>query len=512
MTARFGRVAAFRSALLMTGSTYVTYLIGLIVSTLVARSLGPTDYGHYAYLVWLSSVLILIFNNGLTTSGMRFVSECLGREDHAQARGVHGWLLKRYRVSLLLGALAFAAAFPFIQPAQWSGPAWLFAAAALLAALAKSGYLFGSSIAKGHGLFNIEAHTTNLMAVASLVGTGVLAAWRQPLSAYIALFVVLSLGHTVMTYALMARAGISPSHDSLDPDVVGRMRKHLVWSIVLTLIAALSNKSIETVMLNALVGPEAVGFFSIAATMTRGGVDLLASGLSSILLPIMAHAFGAGGLSRVHRIMGDAVRYYFFLGIILAGVGYLWAAPVVTLMYGAQFAPAITALQIMLLVGGFTMTEAAFSSLLSTTDHQKLRAFIAMFWIAVVAAACTLLIPRYGFTGALAAHAVSRVVVFIVTVGGLVTMMKIPLPWRELGRMILTALGALVLPGAVLWIWPGLVSQFIAGGLFGLGCLLLSVWFRVWTTRDVSVVHAVAERIQPLRRLARWLEKHARPS
>ncbi len=512
MTGRFGRVSAFRSALLMTGSTYVTYIIGLLVSTMIARSLGPDQYGHYAYLVWLSGVLIMVYNNGLTTSGMRFVSECLGREDTEQARSVHGWLIRRYRVSLLLGTAAFLAAFPWIQPSQWDGPVWLFAAAALAAALAKSGYLFGSSVAKGHGLFNIEAHTTNLMALASLVGTAVITFYKLPLGAYIVLFVVLSLGHTVMTYALMRRAGIHPAYGDLDPALVERIRKHLIWSIVLTLIAALTNKSIETVMLNSLVGPAAVGYFTIAATMARGGVDLLASGLSSILLPIMAHAFGSGGIERVHRIMGDVVRYYFFLGLILAGVGCLWAAPVVTVMYGAAYAPAIVALQVMVLVGGFTMTEAAFSSLLSTTDHQKLRAYLAMFWIAVVTLACVTLIPAYGFEGALAAHALSRVVVFTVIVAGLVIRMKIPLPYRELGRMLLTALAALVLPALIVWLVPGLLAQFVAGAVYGAGCLLLSVVMGVWTRADVSVVRSLSERIRPLARLATWLERHARPS
>ena len=39
--AAFGRRATLRAALQMTGSTYVVYATGLIVSALVARHIGP---------------------------------------------------------------------------------------------------------------------------------------------------------------------------------------------------------------------------------------------------------------------------------------------------------------------------------------------------------------------------------------------------------------------------------------------------------------------------------------
>ena len=75
MNQPFGRGAAIRAALQMTGSTYVIYATGLLVSALIARSVGPADFGRYSYLVWLAGVLIMVGNNGLTTSAIRFVSE-----------------------------------------------------------------------------------------------------------------------------------------------------------------------------------------------------------------------------------------------------------------------------------------------------------------------------------------------------------------------------------------------------------------------------------------------------
>ncbi len=108
--------------------------------------------------------------------------------------------------------------------------------------------------------------------------------------------------------------------------------------MVLAFVAALSNKSVETLLLNRFAGAEAVGFFTIGASLTRGGVELLSSGLTTILMPTMAHAFGAGGIERVNRIASNAMRYYQFVGLLLAGVGVFWAEPVIAVMYGARYA------------------------------------------------------------------------------------------------------------------------------------------------------------------------------
>lgn len=511
MSGRFGRDAAFRSALLMTGSTYVTYVVGLLVSTVVARSLGPDDYGHYAYLVWMSGTLILLFNNGLTNSGMRFVSESLGRNGGSeQARGVHQWLRKRYLASLVIGTVLFITLFPVLRPSDWQMSLWLFGAAVLVSALAKSGYLFSSSIAKGYGIFGIEASTTNTMALLSLVGAFALGYLDADLQAYIILFVIMSLGHLVMTLLLMRRANIAAEEQPLPDELVGRIRKHLFWSIVLTLIAALTNKSVETVMLNSWVGPAAVGFFTIAATMTRGGVDLLASGLSSILLPVMSHAFGAGGMARVQRIMADAVRYYFFLGLLLAGVGGLWAAPAVMLLYGESFSPAIPALQVMLVVGGLVMPEAAFYALLSSTDHLKLRVYVAAVSVGVVAAACLALIPKFGLWGALAAHAASRLVVFALIVVALTRKLDVRLPYRELARMSAIGLISVALPLLLVYLVDGPIIALLAGALFAATYLPLSVVMRVWTRSDVGTISGRLARLPGIGKMVPWLERHAR--
>lgn len=510
MNALFGRAAAVRAALLMTSSTYVLYAAGLVVSALIARAVGPDDFGRYSYLVWLAGVLGIISNNGLTTTGIRFVSESLGRDSTASAQAVHGWLRRRQAACTALVAGAFLLALPFFTPAGWehSSP-WTYAGIVILSMIAKTHFLFDISIAKGYGRFNVEAYSSMAVSVLNLVAVIVLMLLDAPLLAYLMLFALASTAYALWATAMMRRAGIRASHAPIEPELRRRMTRHLGWTIALALAWMLGNKSIETWLLNALVGAAAVGYFTIAAALTRGGVDLLSSGLSSVLMPAMAHAYGARGQPQVNLILGYSLRYFQFLGLMLAGVGVCWSQLGVTLMYGSEYQPVVNVLRVLVLVGGLTLGEGALGALLSTTDNQRLRAGFAALSIVVTAVAAIALVPRFGLAGAVAAHALSRSLVFAVTLATIVRLMDVRLPWQSLRRLFAAAMLAAMPALALQLAWPGMWAGAAAGLVYATALLSATVLLRAWRADDAEHLIAVLERFPRLQArlqapLRRW--------
>lgn len=508
MSVAFTRKATLRSAMLITGATYVAYVSGMAGNVLIARSLGPADYGRYAYIVWLSGMLVVLCNNGLTISGIRFVSELMGRKDPAGAQQVHGTLASFHRLSLVATALVFAAIVPLVKPSGWTYSLVLFGAATLLSALPKSAYLFRSSIAKGYGEFGVEAATTNAMSIASLAGMVLLWLLGGTLTHYLALFVVISIGHALMAAVLLRRRNITPSSDALETSVKARMREHLFWSTVLTMVAAFGNKSVETILLNSMVGAEAVGFFAIASAFARGGVELLSSGLNGVLMTAMAHAFGSGGVNAANRVLSDALRYFTFLGLFLAGVGGLWASPVITLLYGADYAATILALQVMMVVGGLTLSSGAFGALLSTTGNQKVRAYYAVAAILVSAACAAIFVPPFGLNGALMSIVASQLILLSLGPLTIKYFMDVQFPIRELLRLH----GAALLAAAVslpflFWSRSSLV-QFGLGAVYGASYLCFTVPLRVWHQRDIDTLAPLTMRVPLLERIERVLRRY----
>ncbi len=522
MSSAFGRVAALRGALMMTGSTYAVYALGLVVSALIARDLGPDSFGHYAYLVWLSGMLGIIANNGLTTCGIRFVSESLGRQDPDAAARVQGWLWRRQLLCLLAVAAVYAASLPFIERSGWQQEQLLlFTALAILSMSGKSLFIFYISMAKGHGRFDIEAGITVALGLLNALAVVVLA-WRgASLLAYLLVFTVTSLVFGLLGFIAAHRAGVRGASDAPAPELLARLRPHLYWTIALVIAAALGNKSVETYLLNLFTGAAAVGYFAIAAALTRGGVDLLSSGLSSVLMPMMAHAYGAQGLPQVNRVLGNAVRIFLFFGLLLiflffglllAGSAALAADLAVQILYGSAYAPVAEVFRWMVIVGGLSLSEGAFGALLSTTDHQRLRALIAASSILLTIGLALWWIPLYGLMGALAAHAASRMLLMLVLVTGSRIALGLRLPWRQLSRLALAALLAAAPALAIALYTDDPWLRFGAGVLYALLFLALTLLVRAWRSEDADTLHEALARLPRLQSrlgpgLQRWSQR-----
>ena len=494
MSNPFSRLATAKAALLMTGSTYVSFFFGLVVSALIARAVGPEDFGRYAYIVWISGVLVQIGNNGLNTTGIRFISESLGRGSKRTARSVHGWLLRLQYLCLIAVAVGFLVTMPLTIPKGWNANVVLFVGVVLVSVIAKTFFLFDVSVAKGYGHFAVEAFSNMSVSAVNMVCVLALFYFRAPLAAYLILFCVTSAAYSIVVWRMLKARRIKPSARELDEALAPRMKNHLIWTVLLAIAAALGNKSSETYLLSTHVGPAEVGFFTIAAALTRGGVELLSAGLNSVLMPLMGHGFGAGGTERVNAILADAVRFFTFAGLLLAGVGFMWADVAVMLMYGAQYQPVTVVFQVMVLVAGVTLSQGAFGAMLSTTDKQQIRAYVAVLSVVLSVVAALLLVPRYGLAGAVAAHVISSLVIYLLIGVGIVRVFAVHLPWAQLSRLLLAAAVAAAVAAACHWADPGLVLRFVGGMLYALVFISASLLFKAWKGEDIAQLMPLAQR------------------
>ena len=494
MSQQFSGAATIRAAVMIMGSTYVTYGVGLLVSILIARHLGPDDFGRYAYVVWMAGILLAIANNGLTSTGIRYVSESLGRRSPESARRVQGWLLRRQIACMVLVAIGFVATSRWLAPDGWEGPLLGFVLVALVAGLAKAVYIFDASMAKGYGRFDVEARATVTMSFINLLLVLALVALGGSLIAYLGAFALVSLGYAAISRVMLRAGNMRAEFQPLEPEFEAGVRRHLLWTVLLVLAYTFSHMSIETYLLNATAGTAQVGFFTIAAALSRGGVDLLASGLMTVMMPIMAHGFGEGGLDRTNAIMGNSLRYCFFLGLMLVGVGLLLSRPGVMLLYGERYEDVVIPMRVMIVVGGLTMGESAFSALLSTTDNQRMRVVFACLSLVIAAGFAFALVPAYGLAGAVASYAASRVLMFVLLSVLITRWMSLRFPLREFVRLAGCALLSGAIAAVIVLAVPGLWVQVVAGAVFALLFLASTVAFDAWRSSDVAHLLEFLER------------------
>ena len=498
----------------MTGSTYITYAMGLLTGAVIARSLGPTAYGKYAFVVWLSGWLVLVANNGLNVSGIRFVSEALGRGASASARNVHGWLLRWQRASLGVVAVGFIALSLWLAPAAWQEQLALFIAVTTISFAGRAIYIFDISAAKGYGAFHIEAYSMMLVTTLSMGGVIALAALHAPLAAYLVLFAAGSVGLWIYAELALRRAAIRPASGGLDAALAPEVKRHLLWTLLLVFSGSIGAKSIDTFLLNALTGPREVGFFTIAISLTRGGTDLLTVGLTTVLMPAMGRAFGEGGHARVNQILNESLIFFAFFGLVLAGVGATWSGAVIALLYGSEYTPVVPVLQIMMLVGGFTLLEAVFGSVLSTTGRQSVWAHITTAWLVLSVILAFALVPRFGLEGAVLSYSIARLAVVGALAVTVVRIQKLELPIPQLLRLALSAVLGVAAAAPAWWLLPGLPGQIAAGALYLAVFSFATAPLRVWRRAHVDLVLAATKRFPAVLRWTRplletWRDRYA---
>ena len=502
MNRQFTRKDAFNAAVVMTGSTYITYFTGLVVNTLIARSLPTDRYGQYAYFVWMVGMLCVVVNNVLSVSSLRFISEAIGKHGVEAGKALYGWFGRRQRICMLLG-LPVTAGFAYFNPPDgWASPLWVFIAVVAVVSIAKASFMFLLSSSKGFGAFVVDAASNSMAGILSACAVTAAFFLGAGLNTYIVIFMVTTLFSLLVARVLADRAGVAAVASPVDDEERRRILKFMKWTLFLIMCNALNYISVAVYFLNRTEGAVAVGLFVIAATLTRAGMDLLSAGLSSVLMTSMSRAYGGGGVMALVESTSNSVRYFHFLGLIVAGVGAFWSSPVIGMLYGDRYEGAVTIMIGLVLIGGLTFTDGVLSAALSVMERQKELVFVAVSSWGVAVVLSAVLITKFGIPGVIIACVISKA--FFFTCMLMVTTRFVPLNvgWRSLAVLTLAGVVAAV-PGLLLIAYVDNHSTRLAAGLtYSLILLVMSFYTGFWSSEDKAQIRAIASRIPVLKRMS----------
>ncbi|MEY2687379.1 MAG: hypothetical protein RL375_1577, partial [Pseudomonadota bacterium] len=424
------------------------------------------------------------------------------------ASALHHWFwLRQWWCVALVGGV-FLLVSPLVQPVGWQAGVVVMAVIVVLASVPKAWYLFGVSVAKGYGRFGIEATSLATMSLASMAGVIVLMLVDAHLYAYLALFIVSSLAHPALLHRLPQSPRRDAEHREPGAEIEQRIKPHLYWTALLLACTVFYGSSMSMLFLNHHASAETIAFFSVAIALTRGGVELLSSGLNSVLMPLMAHGYGEGGRQRTSEISAVAMRMFHFCGLLLTGVGLFWAAPLVLAMYGPRYGEAAFAFQVLVVTGGLTLPWNVLGTLLSTTDQQRTRFAFAAISLAISGLTAWLFIPGHGLNGALLSYAITSFAAYGRLIFATVRVGSLTVPLGPILRLTGAGVAAGVVAGGLLLMSTNLWMQFASGCLFALLYPLFSVWLRAWRSSELSLITRQAHRLGRLaplvRRIDRW--------
>lgn len=501
-------MSVLRNVAMLSLSSYAELAFGLILGVVIARSLGSADFGNYAFAVWLCGTLITLSNNAMTMSSIKFIAESRGAGRDDVAAAITARLFRWQIISSTCVTLVFSVVLWVHTPGEWKQSFALMLPLTLLGSWARAGYMMMAAIGKGNERFEVESASLVLSAVANVVLVSILALLGGSLVSFFAVYAVCGLLQNLTARILLRRFGLKPKRASLSAELMVRIKRHMLQTGVLVVVALLGERTIEVLLLKAYTSSEAVGFFAIAGALTKGTTYLLAGALSSVLLPAMSRAFGVGGASSVTGMLREAVRFYWFIGVAIAGLGLTVAPGAVRLFYGAQYERAIPAVMVNLMVAGFVLILAAFNAFQTSSDHQGDRIRVAAYTLLVNVVLGAFLVPKFGLNGALCSFAITRFACVFISWKLASRAEPIKMPWSAMARVLAAAVIADLCAQAVAWLLPGRWSFVLAGVVFVALFAAQSVWLAAWTQRDFDTVVSVLNRLGVRgQRCATWLAK-----
>ena len=421
--------------------TLLDNVIGMVsalgCSIAVARKMGPENLGYFNYVVWLATMASWVAAFGIPGATRRYAAEYIGRGEYGIARAI---VRVTFRLQMWLALATVAAGTVFVAivvPREHR----LYAALAVASILPYLLYSVPSSaIAATEDLLpNVRASVITTVINAVGVALTLILDWGLPGLAA-AMFVQRAVDWALRHYYYKRIYNAFPTtgEDKLPPELRQRIIRFCWQATLLTAVQVAVWERSEMVFLQHYSGIVQVAFFSLGFNISQ----------HLLLLPRVASTAAASTISvqqgRDPRgTAALAVGTTRVLALLCTPVAFGLAAtsgPLLTLMYGQEYLPAIPVLALMAV---FTLGKALqlpARQLLMATEHQG----TLMVWeFGLVLPNLALdfwLIPTHGAVGGAIAKGIIQVVA-AVSVWAIV--------WRKFGAALPLGRMARMLAAAV---------------------------------------------------------------
>ncbi len=389
-----------KNTLLLTIASVGQKAVAFLYFALIARSIGVEDTGAYFLALAMITTIGVLDDLGLTSVLIRETAK-----DPAKAST---WLRNVIGVKLLAMPVTVVVAFFLPTLVGYSHEAALLVRIAIFIMLADTisltfyGALRGLHVLKyeATGIFIGQAISTVFGAVCILTGNATLPLLVGALIAGSVWNAVFSITQVVRR---LGWGALRPTFS------MGSAPLRMAFAFFLAAVFVKIYSYIDSFMLNAVIGKEAVGLYSVAYKLTYA-FQFLPLAFVGALYPTMAsHAKEPEALRKVFL---DAEWYLALLGAPIVFGIFALAPEIITFFYGADFAGSIVPLSILIFVLIAIFLDFPIGSLLNATGRQSTKTAIMGGTMVINAAANFILVPRLGVSGASIAAVISFVFMF----------------------------------------------------------------------------------------------------
>jgi O-antigen/teichoic acid export membrane protein len=384
----------------------VQALLTFAVAVLLARALGPEDYGVYTFALSLSFLLAVPSQMGLPTLMVREVARYHLKTEWGRLRGFLRWAnVAVLAFSALLVLVAVLVAMAFSGQAEKSELA-TFGWALALVPLAALGNLRGAAlrglrkVVLGQLPEKILRPALLLLLAGAVAAFGTLSAPTAMALHALAAALAFAMGIVLLLRALPTEVRTAtPAYQS----------RHWLGSILpLSVISGMQviNHQTDVVLLGLLSTSEELGVYRVAYQ----GSALVAFTLTianTVIHPQITRLYHSGETDKLQRMITWSARAIFGFSLPPAAIFVFYGEPVLVLAFGERYSEGYMALAILCIGQMATVALGPAASVLNMTGHERDTARAVALAAASNVILNLILIPTFGIEGAAVATGVS---------------------------------------------------------------------------------------------------------
>jgi stage V sporulation protein B len=264
--------------------------------------------------------------------------------------------------------------------------------------------------------------------------------------------------------------------------------------VVITGLAELALYDTGTLVIGHYMASSFAGYFNVASTVARFPL-IISMAVATSVLPAAAEAMSLNNHDLLRTYILQSYRYVSFVVMPLCVGTIVFAAPIISILFGNAYLPGAVSLQILAAGMLFFTLYTISSSIAQGLGRPKLPMYVLIFGTVIDIVLSIILVPTMGINGAAIATTVAALILMSVLMWRTLKLARVSLPIGEFGKIIIASIGMgivfITFPQTKFYLIVALIlSPFVYIGILSvIGGLKLE---------DVRMLYKVSSRLGPL--------------
>ncbi|MEZ9006739.1 flippase [Vibrio sp. 10N.247.311.59] len=397
--------------------TASTQLIGkalsLIIGVILARTLGPEQFGVYAVIMSLLSVICIPSSAGLPQLLIKTISSKYASKEFQEIRGILNWSLIYISIASVVSILIvyILQQFSLFEPSVND----VLIVGLLLVPL--RGF-----ITRFIGVLNglnkpVKSQVVNSVIIQSLLICMIYASLKMDFKITSLTILSMNVGATIIgifIYYFIYRSSIDSRVFCANPKYkISKWQSSLVPFTLLVVIGTL-NTELATLILSHFGSLSEVGYFKVGLQC----VSLLTIGLGAInnvLAPTISRNFSTGDTLAVQQQLTQSVWLTSLIAFPAVFVLSVWGDFIINLLFGTEYSESKDILLILLFGQLFNVLMGSPGLVLQMTGNERFALKNLTITLILTLFVMLILIPKYSAVGAAISVTVSIIILNVLS-------------------------------------------------------------------------------------------------